>query len=68
MSDSVRVTKLPSCDIHKYELGQDGVPASYDARTIRGQWANVCEEHFKSHTSQQLGTGYGQRLIVAEDA
>lgn len=66
MSDSVNVTKLPTCDVCKYDDGIDHVDAWYDARLLSGQWANVCEAHFRSHTNRRLGTGFGQRLIVKE--
>lgn len=68
MSDRVIVTNRPVCDIHKYMEGDSTVPAMYDARTNDGRWANVCEAHFVSHTSGQLGTGHGQRLILASEA
>lgn len=63
MSDSVNVAVLPQCDICKYESNRN-VPAVYDAKTTNGPWANLCEVHFQSHTYRQLGTGYGQRLVL----
>lgn len=39
--------------------------AEYDAKTIHGPWANLCREHWELLTEQRLGTGYGQRLVVA---
>ena len=59
--DSVKVKDIPECDIHKYEEGKSGVPAAYDGKTKFGPWANMCEDHFKSH-GVGLGTGRGQRL------
>lgn len=41
--------------------------AEYDARTLTGQWANLCAIHFKTETLGRLGTGYGQRLVYADD-
>ena len=61
---TTHVLSLPDCDLHKYALNQPGIPAKYDARTNTGQWGYVCEQHFQSDTSGQLGTGYGQELIV----
>ena len=63
MSTEVYVTKLPECDVHKYERGTPGVEAVYDGKTIRGPWANMCEECFGTH-GIGLGTGRGQKLIV----
>lgn len=37
--------------------------AGYDAATLEGPWAFVCETHFWTKTSGKLGLGYGQRLI-----
>lgn len=64
MSDSVIVAKLPTCDICKYEDNVPDVEAMYDMRTRTGQWANVCEAHFRSHTNRRLGTGFGQRYFI----
>lgn len=67
MSDSVNVTQLKYCDIcHYIEHKEQPAVAFYDTKTHLGQWANVCEEHFKSYTNQQLGTGLGQRLVYPE--
>lgn len=55
-----RVHHIPDCDICKQE-GKT-VPAAYDCKTIWGPWAYVCEEHFKTHTNEVLGTGRGQKL------
>lgn len=64
MSDRVYIPEPKTCDVCTYELGKPDVQAHYDARTYSGQWANVCEAHFASHTPGVLGTGLGQRLIV----
>ena len=37
-------------------------PAKYDAKTIYGSWANVCDLCFVMYTSGELGTGKGQLL------
>lgn len=62
-SEEVEVASLPTCDIHKFEKGQDGVEAKYDGKTVMGPWANMCEECFQQYGSG-LGTGRGQRLVV----
>ena len=62
------VPELPDCDICK--LKQASLPcwkiakARYDGVTKDGPWAWMCEEHWKTHSYQKLGTGMGQRLIV----
>lgn len=66
MSTEVTVSKLPDCDIHRYNLGQAGVEAHYDAKTAFGPWANMCESCFVEVGPGRLGTGYGQRLVVKE--
>lgn len=66
MSRSVVVTERPSCDIHKYVHQVDGVPAFYDGRTVDGRWAFMCKVCFVQYGTG-LGTGSGQRLIVADE-
>jgi len=68
MSDTAYVSKLPDCDIHKYNLGVSGVPAEYDAATNHGsQWANMCTPCWEENRRfPDLGTGKGQRLVVGE--
>jgi hypothetical protein len=61
MGDTAIVTALPDCQFPHTEP----VKAAYDARTNDGRWAYVCEEHFHTETSGQLGTGKGQTLYVA---
>ena len=66
MSDAVKVAVVPGCDFCDAK-------AAYDARLMgvsggpSGSWANVCEYHFDRYTTQRLGTGYGQRLVLAEE-
>lgn len=64
MADTAYISAPRHCDIHTYILGEPDVFASYDKRTRTGQWANVCEDCFRTETDGILGTGYGQRLIV----
>lgn len=66
MSDTTYITEKRTCDVHQYEMGKPGVEAKYDARTHSGQWANVCEECFATHTPGVLGTGKAQELVMGE--
>lgn len=50
------VAVLPACDFC-------GWVASYDAKTQKGPWANMCEDHFQAN-GVGLGLGRGQRLVV----
>lgn len=63
MSDSVKVTRLPKCDMCK-----DGTLAEYDAKTNRGPWAYMCGPHYNMNAANntKLGTGVGQKLILEE--
>lgn len=68
MSSSVTVSVLPGCDICKYVGPPPRKPAqiaAYDGKTTEGPWANMCEFHFKKY-GVGLGTGKGQRLVLAE--
>lgn len=63
---TAKVATIPDCDIHKYDKGQPGVPALYDAATKRGPWAFMCQECFDSEAKfPDLGTGKGQKLVRA---
>ena len=65
MTTVAKVAKLPDCDIHKYDMGQPGVEAKYDAKTKQGPWANMCPSCFSTHAAYpELGTGKGQRLVT----
>ena len=66
MSTTVKVARLPMCDIHKYNLNTPDVPAAYDGKTTMGPWANMCEDCFQDY-GIGLGTGLGQRLILDTD-
>jgi hypothetical protein len=61
MSDTATVATLPACDLCPEGTG---ALAAYDARTVMGPWANLCEGHFQ-HYGVGLGTGRGQRLVIA---
>lgn len=61
------VARIPDCDIHKYDKGVVGVPAVYDAKTIRGPWAYMCQTCWVSEAAYaELGTGKGQRLVLKD--
>lgn len=59
MSTKVTVTSLPKCDFCDK-------PAEYDGRLALGSWANMCERHWLALGVGQLGTGYGQRLVLIQ--
>ena len=55
------LARIPACDF----CGQD---AAYDTRTrMGGVWAYACQPCWERYGVGQLGTGHGQRLILAED-
>lgn len=56
MSDTVKVSKIPKCDIC-------GETAYADARMYNGSWANLCVRHLKLF-GIGLGTGFGQRYVL----
>lgn len=58
---SVTVVALPPCDLCPDD---SSTLAEYDGKTVMGPWANMCEGHF-SHYGVGLGTGRGQRLVIA---
>lgn len=62
MSDSVQVSVLPTCDIHRITL-EGEVPALYDAKTLAGPWASLCQACFDRY-GIGLGTGLGQRYLL----
>lgn len=41
--------------------------AKYDAKTLTGPWAYMCEQHFQTDSLGQVGTGWGQELVVGEE-
>jgi len=55
---------IPNCDLCR-EQGK-AVKAIYDAKTIHGWWAYLCEEHFNK-LGIGLGLGKGQKLVLKED-
>lgn len=61
MSTSVRVQKLPACDLCA------GGPAAVDGRTQAGPWANMCPACYVG-VGVGLGAGKGQLLILSAPA
>lgn len=58
--------KLPNCDYHKQVYGDPTVTAQYDAMVPSlGMFGYLCEYCFQKHGPGRLGTGIGQRLVVA---
>ena len=64
MGNSAKVSEIPDCDLCKQE-GIENRKAAVDGKTKMGPWAYMCEEHFQE-CGVGLGTGLGQRLILAE--
>lgn len=50
---------MSNCDICKAE------EAKYDARTIWGPWAYVCEGCFQQYTVKKIGLGFATKLTPA---
>lgn len=48
MTEATRPGLKRACNLCELE-GKLQVPATYDAKTYRGPWAYVCDEHLKSH-------------------
>jgi hypothetical protein len=64
----VTVQALPPCDIHSHLLHDSNPPeAHYDGATTHGPWANMCEDCFRKY-GVGLGTGRGQKLVLATPA
>lgn len=53
---SVEIPEAVQCDFCAKQ-------AEYDAKTVMGPWANLCEQHYGQY-GYGLGLGKGQRLIV----
>ena len=65
MSEETTIPRPVYCDFCRTEHRQ--VEATYDAQVKgRSSWAFMCEEHFKRYGPDELGTGRGQRLVVAQ--
>jgi hypothetical protein len=56
--ETARLTVLPACDFGC------GETARYDAATMMGPWAYMCQSCFELNGTGQLGLGKGQRLEV----
>lgn len=59
MSVVARVAIIPPC-----YFCEDDTPAAYDAKTTMGPWAFLCQPHMDQFGPPQLGTGFGQLLIL----
>ncbi len=57
-----RVLTIPKCDFCGVN-GESKRPATVDGTTTTGQWAYMCEVHFRIH-GVGLGEGLGQRLVL----
>ena len=58
MSNQVYMSEIPNC-------GYCTKQASYDASTLNGQWAWMCNDCWPIYRkSKTLGTGHGQKLIL----
>lgn len=66
--NEVVVAVLPPCNLH-FERYRETVDAVYDAKTMWGPWAYLCEPCFKSYAfnPNRLGTGFAQRLVLLND-
>lgn len=62
-----KVARIPDCDL--CPKSAKPYPAVVDARTNNGQWAYMCDAHWRQYSPiyPQLGTGIGQRLILSGD-
>lgn len=68
MSTTATLTTLPPCDLCKV-AGDRVATAAYDAKTIHGPWAFMCEPHYLAHRAYpELGTGKGQRLVLRKES
>lgn len=59
MGTKVEMDVIPTCDICRTRK------AKYDAKTIHGPWAYMCQSDWQVYggTGGKLGTGYGQELV-----
>lgn len=67
MATEVTTSVIPDCQVcpHASHLGLDGPahPAQYDAKTVHGPWAYMCQNAFDAF-GIGLGTGRGQKLLA----
>jgi len=57
MTTMVKMQTLPDCDFC-------GKTAGYDAKTVMGPWAYMCQSCFDLNGAGSLGLGWGQRLVL----
>ncbi len=55
-NETTVINAIPKCDVC-------GKPAMYDAKTIHGPWAYLCQNCFKE-VGVGLGLGKGQKIIT----
>ena len=61
---SVEIFSPHYCDFCRDGNGDKArVQADYDAQTVMGAWADMCEKHYSQYGTG-LGLGMGQRLII----
>lgn len=63
---TAEVARIPECDVCRYDFHVRDVPAAYDMKLNTGPWGFVCDDHFRTHTNRELGTGKGQKLVLIE--
>lgn len=56
--------EIPDCNMCKSE-GKNPEPAEYDAQTVFGPWAYLCESHYQSHGVKPL---VGTKLVLRGSA
>jgi hypothetical protein len=65
--ETATVAKLPDCQVcsHPSRGAKRPHKAVYDAKSVQGPWAYMCEDAFRE-IGLGLGTGLGQRLVLIE--
>jgi hypothetical protein len=64
MSKQVVVSELPTCDFCPEKARYDSHIRVFGGVT----WAKTCPEHWRiKRISSRLGTGFGQRLVLASE-
>ena len=61
------VSELPKCDFsHENDNRQVCKPAIFDSvcNINMRSWAYMCAAHYREYGIGQLGTGFGQKLLV----
>jgi hypothetical protein len=58
--ETARLAVMPQCDFNC------GETARYDAATVMGPWAYMCQSCFELNGTGKLGLGLGQRLELVK--